>query len=126
MRRAFEFLAIAALVCACGGGGDDDPPAPTSIDGTWRASSLPTGESLDLVLTQRDDVVSGAGTYRRAGNSGVLAVAGSYRSPVVALTFTYDTNQTAVYAATARDDNRIEGRLAFESGTPQEVTLLRR
>jgi hypothetical protein len=125
MRLASSLVLIASLVCACGGGGDDAPP-PAAIDGTWRATAMPAGESLDLVLTQRNDVVSGAGAYTRAGRTGVLAVAGSYRPPVVALTFNYDDGDTAVYAATARDDSRIEGRLAFQSGPTQELTLLRR
>lgn len=127
MRLASGLLvAMAWLVCACGGGGDDAPPPPAAIDGSWRATALPAGESLDLVLTQRNDVVSGAGAYTRSGRTGVLAVAGSYRAPVVALTLNYDNGDTAVYAATARDDNTIEGRLAFQGGASQDLTLLRR
>jgi len=125
MRLASGLIAIASLVCACGGG-DSAPPPPASVDGTWRATSMPSGESLDLVLTSRDDVVSGAGAYSRSGRSGVLAVAGSYRAPVVALTFNYDNGDTALYAATARDDNRIEGRLAFQNGPTLELALERR
>jgi hypothetical protein len=126
MRLALGLVAIASLVCACGGGDSGAPPAPASIDGTWRATALASGESLDLVLTSREDVVSGAGAYTRSGRTGVLAVAGSYRAPVVALTFNYDNGDTALYAATARGDNRIEGRLAFQNGPTAELALDRR
>ena len=126
MRLVSGWVAIASLVCACGGSGDAAPPPPASIDGTWRATSLATGDSLDLVLTSRDDVVSGAGTYSQSGRSGLLAVAGSYRAPLVALTFNYDSGDTALYAATSRDDGRIEGRLAFQNGPNLDLTLVRR
>jgi hypothetical protein len=124
MRGASLALLLAALVSACGG--DDAVPPPVSIDGTWRATFLAAGDDLDLALTSRDDVVSGAGAYRQSGRSGVLAVAGSYRAPVVALTFNYDNGDTALYAATARDDNHMEGRLAFENGPTIELAFVRR
>jgi hypothetical protein len=118
-------LLIASLVSACGG--NDAAPPPASIDGTWRATSLAVaGDTLDLALTSRADVVSGAGAYRQSGRTGALAVAGSYRAPVVALTFNYDNGDTALYAATARDDDHIEGRLAFQNGPTIELAFVRR
>ena len=116
-------LGVVALLCACGGVGDA-PPA--TIDGTWDAVAQVVGSSLTLHLTSQNATVVGAGTYTlEAGGSGVLAVAGTYQAPVVALSFSYDNGDTAVYAAAASDATHMSGRITYKDGTSKDLAMVR-
>ncbi|HJW12062.1 MAG TPA: hypothetical protein VJ598_09760 [Albitalea sp.] len=118
-------LAVAALLCACGGG--DDSPPPATIDGTWEAVSQPAGSSLSVALTtQSGNAVVGAGVHTTAATGTlVLAVAGTYQAPLVALSFNYSDGNTAVYAATASDATHMSGRLTYKDGTSQDLAMVK-
>lgn len=115
-------VSLGCLVCACGGG---DVPPP-SIDGTWNATPQAVFSSLAVRLSTQDAVVSGAGAYRTvAGQSGLLAVAGTYQPPVALLTFKYDSGDTAEFAATAADGSHMSGKLTYQDGTSVDLGFVR-
>jgi hypothetical protein len=124
MRRLLCLVTL-ALLGSCGGGGGDQAP-PTTLSGTWNATSLVVGSALTIVLTEQNTQVAGVGTYRvEAGASGVLTIAGVHSGIAVTLEFVYDNGDKATYAAVLQDANHMNGQLVFQGGNASTVQFVR-
>ena len=99
---------------------------PQSIDGTWSAYSDGLGSTLSIVLSSESSAVSGSGVYSvGAIRTGVFSVAGTYRHPVLALSFTYDHGETVLFGATVTNDIQMKGKLTYKNGTVIDIAFVR-
>lgn len=126
----FRYLCSAALLVLTACGESPTPPTPlVDVSGTWigrNTGNYLWGDSIRLQLTQTDTLLSGS--YTVLGTSSTTGrpvsysgrISGSYRSPAVRITLTYDPRD---YGCTGAQRVCPEIYLHFHGSAADSSTL---
>jgi len=107
------------------------------IDGTWAMAPTPGGVAFSLDLVSRIGVdtpgtlvVNGTGRHvDQVGPNppvGTMTAYGTYSSPNLHLTLSYDNGASVIFDGTATDPSTMDAKLRFANGSQQAMQLLKR